>query len=90
MNFGQNTTSTAAQQQIAQQQLASADANTNNAKQRLQTYQQAEQTLVNNVAWLPIEQETQAFLRNPAIVGIVDNAQNIIPPNDWANIYRVQ
>lgn len=90
MNFGQNTSSTAAQQQIVQQQLAAADTNTNNASQRLQTYQQAEQQLINDVAWLPIEQETQTFLRNPDIIGIVDNAQNIIPPEDWANIYRVQ
>jgi len=21
------------------------------------------------------------------VVGIVDNAENMIPPNDWANIY---
>jgi peptide/nickel transport system substrate-binding protein/oligopeptide transport system substrate-binding protein len=90
MNYGQNTSSTAAQQQIVQQQLAAADANTSNASQRLKAYQQAEQQLINDVAWLPIEQEKQVFLRNPDIVGIVDNAQNIIPPDDWANIYRVQ
>ena len=90
MNYGQNTSSTAAQQQIVQQQLASADANTSNGSQRMQTYQQAEQQLINDVAWLPLEQQKQIFLRNIDIVGITDNAQNIIPPDDWANIYRVQ
>lgn len=90
MNYGQNTSTTAAQQQIVQQQLAAADANTSNASQRLQVYQQAEQQLINDVAWLPIEQEKQVFLRNLDIVGIVDNAQGITPPDDWSNIYRVQ
>jgi oligopeptide transport system substrate-binding protein len=90
MNYGQNTSSTAAQQQIVQQQLAAADANISNAGQRLQTYQQVEQELIDDVAWLPLEQEQQIFLRNPDIVGIVDNAQSITPPDDWAKIYRVQ
>jgi len=25
-----------------------------------------------------------------SIIGIKDNAEGIIPPDDWANIYRVQ
>jgi hypothetical protein len=34
-----------------------------------------------------MEQVTSTFLRKPAVIGIVDNAQGIIPPNDWAKIY---
>src|SRR5947209_5320365 len=72
-----------------QQQLETADV-TMQADARLQMYQQAEQQLVNDVAWMPIEQVMAVFLRTPYIVGIVDNAQGSIPPDDWATIYRVQ
>jgi len=89
MNYGQNTSTTAAQQQATQKQLEDADSNTQ-PDARLHTYQQAEQQLVNDVAWLPMEQITATFLRSPFIVGMVDNGQGITPPDDWANIYRVQ
>jgi peptide/nickel transport system substrate-binding protein/oligopeptide transport system substrate-binding protein len=89
MNYGQNTSSTLAQQQTVQQLLESADANFASTT-RLKSYQQAEQQLVNDVTWLPLEQVTSTFLRTPNIVGIVDNGQGLIPPDDWANIYRVQ
>lgn len=89
MNYGQNLGNTAAQQQLVQQQLDTADTTTPEDA-RLQSYQKEEQQLVNDVAWLPIEQVTANFLRTPNIVGIVDNAQGAIPPDDWANIYRVQ
>ncbi len=89
MNYGQNLGNTAAQQQLVQQQLDAADATTQNDA-RMQSYQKAEQQLVNDVAWLPIGQVTEDFLRTPNIVGVVDNPQGTIPPDDWANIYRVQ
>ena len=89
MNYGQNTSSDVARQQLTQRQLVSADANFQTSA-RLQSYQQAEQQLVNDVAWLPIEQETSVFLRKPYVVGIVDNGMDLIPPNDWAGIYILQ
>jgi peptide/nickel transport system substrate-binding protein/oligopeptide transport system substrate-binding protein len=89
MNYGENSSPTAALQQQAQQQMAQADTDMN-ASQRTQRYQQAEQQIVNDVGWIPMTQETSTFLRSSNIVGIVDNAENIIPPDDWANIYRVQ
>ncbi len=89
MNYGENTSSTGAQQQDIQQQLEQADANRQESE-RLSSYQEAEQKLVQAVAWIPIAQVTSPFLRTPAIVNIKDNAQSIIPPDDWANIYRVQ
>jgi peptide/nickel transport system substrate-binding protein/oligopeptide transport system substrate-binding protein len=89
MNYGQNTSTTAALQLPVQQKLETADA-TMQADARLQLYQQAEQQLVNDVAWMPMEQVMAVFLRTPYIVGIVDNAQGGIPPDDWATIYRVQ
>jgi peptide/nickel transport system substrate-binding protein/oligopeptide transport system substrate-binding protein len=57
---------------------------------RLRLYQQAEQQLVNDVAWLPLEQVDMVFLRNPLIVGFKDNGMNLVPPDDWANIYVVE
>jgi oligopeptide transport system substrate-binding protein len=89
MNYGENTSNDAAQQQVLQQQLEAADSNVH-AAARLQTYQHAEQQLVNDVAWLPIEQVTMPFLRQPGVFGMVDNASDMIPPNDWASIYVAQ
>src|SRR5581483_12478344 len=76
MNYGQNTSSDVARQQLTQQQLLKADANFQSGA-RLQAYQQAEQQLVNDVAWLPLEQVTSVFLRKSYVVGIVDNGIGI-------------
>ncbi len=86
MNYGQNTSSNVAQQQSIQQRLENADSDSN-VNSRTLAYQQAEQQLVNDVAWLPMEQVTTIFLRKPTVIGIVDNTTGLIPPNDWANIY---
>ena len=51
MNYGENSSMTAALQQQTQQQLAQADADMN-ASQRTQLYQQAEQQIVNDVGWI--------------------------------------
>jgi len=89
MNYGENSSGDAARQQQIQTQLVSADSNTSTSA-RMQAYQQAEQQLVNDVAWLPIEQVTSVFLRKPYVTGIIDNGMDIIPPNDWAKIYILQ
>ncbi len=86
MNYGQNASSDATKQQTTQQQMEAADA-TSQPQSRLQAYQKAEQQLVNDVAWLPIEQVTQVYLLKPYVVGMVNNAQGLIPPDDWGNIY---
>ncbi|GHO45459.1 peptide ABC transporter substrate-binding protein [Ktedonospora formicarum] len=87
MNYGQNFGTSAARQQAVQDQLAKADSSPNG---RAQSYQQTEQQLINDVAWIPTGQETSIFLRTTDIVGIIDNSQGIIPPDDWSIIYRVQ
>lgn len=86
MNYGQNTSTDVAQQQLLQQHLENADS-TSDPSARISLYQQAEQQLINDVAWLPVTQETAVFLRKSTVVGIVDNPLGIIPPNDWTNIY---
>jgi oligopeptide transport system substrate-binding protein len=86
MNYGQNSTTNAAQQQQVQQQLEQADV-TSNQTQRLQMYNHAEQQLVNDVAWLSIDQESASRLVKPYVVGLTFNAANLRPPGDWAGVY---
>ena len=86
MNYGQNSTSDALIQQQVQQQLVQADT-LPNGPARYQAYNTAEQQLVNDVAWLPLYQTTYPFVLKPYVQGVVFNAQILIPPNDWRNIY---
>jgi oligopeptide transport system substrate-binding protein len=85
-NYGQNSTSDAAQQQAVQQKLEAADAMPP-GDARLQQYMNAEQQLVNDVAWLPMEQVTVTLLQKPCVTGVVYNPQLLTPPNDWGAVY---
>lgn len=89
MNYGQNFSNDAAQQQNTQRLLEAADANFQ-AQPRLSAYQNAEQQLVNDVAWLPMEQITQVYLLKPYVIGMTANPQGQIPPDDWAKIFIAQ
>ena len=86
LNYGQNKTASAAEQQTNQQLMVQADSNSDQTS-RLQQYNEAEQNLVNDVAWIPRFQDTNAFARKPCVVGITDNAQNFITQDDWGVIY---
>jgi peptide/nickel transport system substrate-binding protein/oligopeptide transport system substrate-binding protein len=86
MNYGQNSTSDAATQQQIQQQLEAADINPDNTS-RIQAYENAEQQLVNDVAWLPMYQVTLSQVVKPYVKGLVFNSAGFTPPDDWANIY---
>ncbi len=86
LNYGQNKASFAVKQQANQQLMEQADSNTDQAS-RLQQYNEAEQNLVNDVAWIPRYQATNVFARKPCVVGITDNAQEFIPQDDWGGIY---
>ena len=85
-NYGQNGSTDAAQQQFVQQKLEQADVTTDQAT-RLQIYNQAEQQLVNDVAWLPMDQRLGARMLKPYVIGRVFNAQGLVPPNDWGSVY---
>ncbi len=89
MNYGENNSKNAAQQQATQTLLENADANFQ-PDARIQTYQKAEQQLVNDVAWMPIEQVTNVYLLKPYVIGMANNQLGLNPPDDWANIYVVQ
>ena len=86
MNYGQNSTADAAQQQQVQQALAAADVNPDQ-QARLQAYMQAEQQLVNDVVWMPMEQVTVSQVLKPYVKGLITNPQGLTPPDDWGNIY---
>ena len=89
MNYGQNSSINASQQQSIQTQLEKADT-IFQSDTRMQIYQKAEQQLVNDVAWLPVEQVTDVYLLKPFVIGMVENQQGLIPPDNCANIYIVQ
>ncbi len=86
-NYGQNSSANSADQQKNQQLLATADSNTNSTE-RLQQYNTAEQQLVNDVAWIPMYQSAAQGLRKPCVVGVVNNAEGLVFPDSWANIYK--
>ena len=86
INYGQNHSANAATQQQTQQALAAADVNPDQTS-RMQAYNQAEQQLVNDVAWLPMEQVAVSQVLKAYVRGMVFNPQLLIPPDDWGNIF---
>ncbi len=66
--------------------MAEADANPNQA-QRLQQYQQAEQILVKEVGWLPLDQATNWWETKPYLIGFTITAGGLIPRESWQNMY---
>ncbi|HXZ03244.1 MAG TPA: peptide ABC transporter substrate-binding protein, partial [Ktedonobacteraceae bacterium] len=89
MNYGQNFSNDASQQQSVQTQLERADS-IFQPDARIQTYWRAEQQLVNDVVWIPMEQVTNVYLLKPYVIGFAENQQGLIPPDNWANIFIVQ
>jgi len=86
MNYGQNHTSDAAAQQQVQTALVAADAMPAGSA-RFAAYNNAEQQLVNDVAWLPTYQSTATDVLKPYVQGFVFNSDGLAPPNDWGSIY---
>lgn len=87
MNYGQNSTPAAAEQQATQKLMEEADGNPDQAG-RMQQYNEIEQKLVNDVVSIPLYQETSVYIQKPCVVGVVDNAQGLTPPDDWGKIYK--
>ncbi len=85
MNYGQNLASDIDQQHQVQQQLAQADADLGN--DRMSLYNRAEEQLVNDVAWCSLYQAGIVQMIKKYVQGIVINAQDVTPPDDWGNIY---
>lgn len=89
MNYGQNNSGNATEQQAVQAELATADSNLN-PQQRIQQYNDAEVKLVNDVGWIPLFQVEQNFVVNPKLQNYPIYPISIIPPDEWGNIYFVQ
>lgn len=53
----------------------------------MKMYNQIEQQLVNDVAWMPLDQRSSSVVLKPYVVGQVLNAQSLTPPDDWGSIY---
>jgi peptide/nickel transport system substrate-binding protein/oligopeptide transport system substrate-binding protein len=85
-NYGQNNATDAAQQVQVQKELSAADVERNSSK-RADMYNDAEQKLVNDVAWLPMYQGTTSYALKTYVQGYAFDEANIIPPFDWANIF---
>ncbi len=86
MSFGQNHGPDAAAQQALQQQMEQADV-MQDPQVRLQAYNNIEQQLVNYVAWFSIEQQTYIVMVKPCVPGFRPNAEGLVAPDDWGNIY---
>ncbi len=84
-NYGQNLCTCASAQQTIQQELVTADSDL--GADRLALYQDAEQKLVNDVAWLPMFQRASTYALKPYVTGIVNNPASQTPPNDWSKVY---
>ncbi|QBD80950.1 peptide ABC transporter substrate-binding protein [Ktedonosporobacter rubrisoli] len=86
MNFGENKGPDAAAEQALQAQMLEADT-TQDPTARLQAYNKIEQQLVNDVAWLPVEQQTFFGLRKPCVQGFGLSDQGLTNPDDWGKTY---
>ncbi|GCE27999.1 ABC transporter substrate-binding protein [Dictyobacter alpinus] len=85
-NWGQNKSADAANQVKVQSALTAADVEQDNTK-RMQAYNDAEQTLVNDVVWLPIFQLARSRVLKSYVVGRTFNAGDATPPFEWAKVY---
>ncbi len=88
-NYGQNTSSGAAEQQQVQLQMNNADV-TPDTMARIKAYNKLEQAIVNDVGWIPIFQVATQYLVNQKIIGLKLNAQLVFPPDSWSNVYIAQ
>ncbi len=67
--------------------MAQADGEVANSTLRIQEDQRAEQQLVNDVAWLPIYQQTIVYVVKPCVVGWPSNPFGGVLEPDWPNVY---
>ncbi|HTK10050.1 MAG TPA: peptide ABC transporter substrate-binding protein [Ktedonobacteraceae bacterium] len=86
MNYGQNH-SLQNTEQIANQKLMEQADVTSDPTKRVQLYNQAEQQIVNDSAWMPRFQSSATFVRKPCVVGMQDNALMLYTPDIWDHVY---
>ena len=85
-NYGQNGSASASAQQQVQAAMLKADTLTD-PQQRLSAYQDAEQKLINDVAWLPLYQNTAGELVKPNVHGYQINESGFALPDVIQQMY---
>lgn len=85
-NYGQNNSKAAPEQQKVQQDLRKADI-TQDETTRMKLYNDAEQKIINDAGWIPLWQEKVHSLTSKKVNNLKLNSQQLIPPDDWSNIY---
>ncbi|GER88742.1 oligopeptide-binding protein OppA [Dictyobacter vulcani] len=85
-NYGQNNSTAAAEQVKVQDELRKADV-TQDQTARMKIYNDAEQKIINDAGWIPLWQEKVHSLTSQKVHNLKLNSQQLIPPDDWSNIY---
>ena len=75
-----------AEEQAVQTKLSKADVELDSTK-RANLYNEAEQQLVNDIAWLPLYQSSLLIAQNPKLHGYKTNALQITDPDSWKDVY---
>jgi peptide/nickel transport system substrate-binding protein/oligopeptide transport system substrate-binding protein len=88
-NYGQNESSAASAQQAEQTKMTAADAELDNTT-RMSSYNAIEQSVVNDVGWLSLDQRLAHRVVKPYVIGITFNALSLTPPDNWTNVYIAQ
>lgn len=86
VNYGDKRNERTKQEQDVQNELNNADSEPDPAK-RLKLYNDAEQKLVNDAAWVPIYQSALLVVQNPKLHGYKINALQITDPDSWKDVY---
>mgnify|MGYP001469495656 CR=1 FL=1 len=86
VNYGQNHAADAAAQQAVQQALAATDSLLPGSNRDAQ-YSNAEQQLVNDVAWIPVSQDTVFYLAQPYVENSLSAMES---PIFWSNVFITQ
>jgi oligopeptide transport system substrate-binding protein len=89
VNYGQNTSANAKEQQAVQDKLAQADGEQDPAK-RIALYQEAEQAIVNEAGWITMFQLTYSYAVNPKLKEWKITPSGQISAEEWAKAYFVQ
>ncbi len=87
-NYGQNSSANASAQQANQKLMENADSNITDPTARTQQYNTAEQSLITDVAWLPVYQSQIQIVRKACIVNYPDNGESLVDPESWTNVYK--
>jgi peptide/nickel transport system substrate-binding protein/oligopeptide transport system substrate-binding protein len=88
LQFGPNSINNTGSVNVpaANKLLAEADTDLNPTS-RAQLYNQAEQLLVNEVAWLPLWQQKTVYNLSPNVHNLVYNSLAFIPMSSWQTIF---